>query len=184
MEGYDAVTRNNWDGGVQVEELPNAGEHMAYMKVDKPMPMPSLSIMPAREAFQYVTDNAGANLPVRDAVDTRILEQVKTGKIAFKESVKLPDTQFKHRRAPIDSYKQGIITDVSQVGGYPEYKGTPNKDSDKDGMPDAWESKNGLNPNNALDASKDRDSDGYTNIEEYLNSVVPVKNVKPTVAKK
>ena len=53
------------------------------------------------------------------------------------------------------------------------------KDSDNDGMPDAWEIKNGLNPKDANDASKDRNKDGYTNIEEYLNSVVSVKNVKP-----
>jgi hypothetical protein len=184
VEGYDAISRNNWDGGVQVEELPNAGEYTANMKVDKPLPMPAISIMPAREAFQYVMDNVGANLPARDPVDSRIVEQVKTGKIVYKEGVKLPETQFKHRRAPIDSYKKGIITDVSQVGGYPEYRGTPYKDSDKDGMPDAYESKNGLNPNKASDASQDSDNDGYTNIEEYLNSVVPVKNVKPTVAKK
>jgi hypothetical protein len=184
VEGFDAITRNNWAGGVQVEDLKDAGEYMANMKVDKPLPMPVISIMPAREAFQYVTENVGANLPVRDAVDARVVEQVRTGKIAYKEGVKLPETQFKHRRLPIDSYKQGIITDVSQVGGYPEYKGTPYKDADKDGMPDAWETKNGLNPNNASDASGDRDNDGYTNIEEYLNSVVPVKTVKPTVAKK
>lgn len=184
VEGHDAISRNNWAGGVQVEDLADAGEYMAAMKVDKPLPMPMISIMPAREAFQYVVDNAGANLPVRDPVDSRIVEQVKTGKIVYKEGVKLPDSQFKHRRLPPDSYKQGIITDVSQVGGYPEYKGTPYKDADKDGMPDAWESKQGLNPNNASDASTDRDNDGYTNIEEYLNSVVPVKNVKPTVAKK
>lgn len=184
MEGYDAISKNNWAGGVQVEDEKDAGKYMANMKVDKPLPMPSLSIMSAREAFQYVTENVGANLPARDPVDTRILEQVKTGKIVYKEGVKLPESQFKHRRLPLDSYKNGIITDVSQVGGYPEYKGTPYKDSDKDGMPDAWESKNGLNPNNASDASGDRDNDGYTNIEEYLNSVVPVKNVKPTVAKK
>lgn len=184
VEGYDAISRNNWAGGVQVEDLKDAGEYMANMKVDKPLPMPVISIMPAREAFQYVMDNVGANLPVRDAVDSRVVEQVKTGKIAYKEGVKLPETQFKHRRLPIDSYKQGIITDVSQVGGYPEYKGTPHKDADKDGMPDDWEKKQGLNPNNASDASTDRDNDGYTNIEEYLNSVVPVKTVKPTVAKK
>lgn len=184
VEGHDAISRNNWAGGVQVEDLADAGEYMAAMKVEKPLPMPVISIMPAREAFQYVVDNAGANLPVRDPVDSRIVEQVKTGKIVYKEGVKLPDSQFKHRRLPPDSYKQGVITDVSQVGGYPEYKGTPHKDSDKDGMPDAWETKQGLNPNNASDASTDRDNDGYTNIEEYLNSVVPVKNVKPTVAKK
>jgi hypothetical protein len=184
VEGYDAITRNNWAGGVQVEDLEDAGGYMANMKVDKPLPMPVISIMPAREAFQYVTENVGANLPVRDAVDARVVEQVRTGKIVYKEGVKLPETQFKHRRLPIDSYKQGVITDVSQVGGYPEYKGTPYKDADKDGMPDAWETKNGLNPNNASDAAGDRDNDGYTNIEEYLNSVVPVKTVKPTVAKK
>ena len=184
VEGYDAISRNNWAGGVQVEDLEDAGKYMANMKVDKPLPMPVISIMPAREAFQYVTENVGANLPVRDPVDARIVGQVRTGKIAYKEGVKLPETQFKHRRLPLDSYKQGVITDISQVGGYPEYKGTPHKDADKDGMPDAWESKNGLNPNNASDASGDRDNDGYTNIEEYLNSVVPVKTVKPTVAKK
>jgi hypothetical protein len=50
-----------------------------------------------------------------------------------------PTTQFKYRRAALDSYKVGIITDVSQVGGYPEYKGTPYKDSDNDGLPDEYE---------------------------------------------
>ena len=86
-----------------------------------------------------------------------------------------PTTQFKHRRAPLDSYKQGIITDISQVGGYPEYKGQPYKDSDNDGMPDEWETKNKLNPKDASDVSKDRNKDGYTNIEEFLNSVVEAK---------
>src|SRR4029079_18729958 len=104
--------------------------------------------------FDYVLANVGATLPKRDAVDQRITEQVRTGKIAYKEGVKLPETQFKHRRLPIDSYKIGIITDPSQVGGYPEYKGTPYKDSDNDGMPDEYETKHDLNPNNSSDAAK------------------------------
>ena len=123
--------------------------------------------------------NAGATLPKRDPVDTRVVEQVRTGKITYKAGVKLPENQFKHRRLPIDSYKNGIITDPVQVGGYPDYKGTPYADSDKDGMPDSWETKNGLNPNDASDASQDKNKDGYTNIEDYLNSVVPVQQVKP-----
>lgn len=77
----------------------------------------------------------------------------------------------------VDSYKKGIITHPSQVGGYPEYKGKPYKDSDSDGMPDAWEVKHQLNPRSAADAAGDRDHDGYTNIEEYLNSVVPAPRV-------
>jgi hypothetical protein len=175
MEGYDAVTKDNWKGGVQIEEGGDAGEYTDYIKVTKPLPMPALNIMPAQEAYQYVLANAGATLPKRDPVDARIIEQAKTGKIKPLDNVKLPTTQFEHRRLPIDSYKQGIITDVSQVGGYPEYKGTPYKDSDSDGMPDEWETRQGLNPNNANDAMLDKNNDGYTNIEDYLNSIASGK---------
>ncbi|MEA5404848.1 hypothetical protein VB776_18075 [Arcicella sp. DC2W] len=179
MEGNERVTKDNWDGGVQVENFPNADKYTVDMKWNEPLPMPKLTILPATQARDYVLANAGATLPIRDAVDTRVIEQVRTGKITYKEDVKLPETQFKHRRLPIDSYKNGIITDINQVGGYPVYKGTPYKDSDSDGMPDAWELKNGLNPKDASDAAKDRNKDGYTNIEEYLNSVVSLKSVKP-----
>jgi hypothetical protein len=145
--------------------------------------MPAITIIPAKDAFTYVLANAGATLPKRDAVDQRITQQVRTGKISYPPNVKLPETNFKHRRMPIDSYKQGIITDVSQVGGYPDYKGTPYKDSDNDGMPDDYESKQGLNPKNAADATVVTRA-GYTNIEVYLNSVVELKDVKPEMAKK
>jgi hypothetical protein len=174
VEGNQKVTANNWDGGVQVEDEKNAGKYTDYIRVNKPLPMPTITIMPAKDAYQYVLANAGATLPKRDAVDVRITEQVRTGQIKYLENVKLPETQFQHRRLPIDSYKQGIITDISQVGGYPEYNGTPYKDSDNDGMPDEYENKNGLNPKNAEDASSFKKS-GYTNIEEYLNSLTNKK---------
>jgi len=180
MEGYPGITKDNWKGGVQVEDMPDAGEYAADMKWNKPLPMPALTIISASEAKQFVLANAGATLPKRDAVDIRIAEQVRTGKIIYQEGVTLPETQFKHRRLPIDSYKQGIITDVAQVGGYPDYKGTAYKDSDSDGMADEWEKKNGLNPNSAADAAQTaKNKTGYTNIEEYLNSAVPLQNVKP-----
>jgi hypothetical protein len=173
MEGNDRVTKDNWDGGVQVEDEAGVGKYKDVMKVDKPLPMPAITILPTKEAFTYVLDNAGATLPKRDPVDSRIVDQVRTGKIKYKEDVKLPETQFQHRRLPKDSYKYGIITDISQVGGYPNYKGTPYKDTDNDGIPDEWELKRGLNPKNAADALADRNKDGYSNIEEYLNSLVP-----------
>ena len=81
------------------------------------------------------------------------------------------DGQFKYRRLPKDSYKQGIITDIRQMGGYPEYKGTPYVDTDGDVMPDEWEKANGLNPNDPSDANKDCTGDGYTNIEKYINGI-------------
>ncbi|MDF2190440.1 polysaccharide lyase [Paraflavitalea sp. CAU 1676] len=183
MEGYDAISSDNWAGGVQVEDEKDAGEHKAYMKFDKPLPMPVVTVVDAKQAREYVLANAGATLPRRDPVDVRISEQVRTGKIAYKDGVKLPETQFKHRRMPIDSYKIGIITDPSQVGGYPDYKGNPYKDSDNDGIPDDWEKARGLNANNAADAAAyAKSKSGYTNIEEYLNSLVPAKGVQPVVA--
>jgi hypothetical protein len=178
VEGNETVTKDNWNGGVQVEEEPNAGPYKDKMKWNQPLPMPELTIIPAAQAKEFVLANAGCTLPVRDAVDKRIVEQVKTGKITVSDKVVPPTTQFKHRRLPLDSYKIGIITDISQVGGYPEYKGTPYIDSDNDGMPDAYEIKNKLNPKDASDAAKITGS-GYSNIEVYLNSVVDVKNVKP-----
>lgn len=78
---------------------------------------------------------------------------------------------------PADSYKKGIITNPNQVGGYPDYKGKAYKDSDKDGIPDAWEVKYGLNPKDASDANKDLNGDGYTNLEKYINGIDPTKKV-------
>ena len=59
----------------------------------------------------------------------------------------------------------------------PEYKGTPVVDTDGDGMPDVWEVRYGLNPNDPGDAVKDCNGDGYTNIEKYINGIDPAKKV-------
>ena len=179
VDGNPKVTQDNWNGGVQVEEMPDAGKYTADIRVNTPLPMPDLTMLPADKAYGYVLDHAGATLPRRDPVDTRVVTQVRTGKIDYIKDVKLPDTQFKHRRLPIDSYKNGIITDPVQVGGYPTYAGTPYQDSDQDGMPDDYEKKHGFNPTNAADAAA-LGKDGYANIETYLNSLVEVKDVKPT----
>ncbi|KLT64417.1 MULTISPECIES: polysaccharide lyase family 1 protein [Pedobacter] len=185
IDGNQKVTQDNWNGGVQLEDkkgnlmsFEQASPYFAAMRTKKPFPMPKISIIPTLQAKDYVLANAGATLPKRDPVDTRVIKQVTTGKIEVHPDAKPSAFQFEHRRLPGDSYKQGIITEVSQVGGYPVYKGTPYKDSDDDGMPDAYELKNGLNPKDASDAAKITKS-GYSNIEVYLNSVVPVSTVKP-----
>jgi hypothetical protein len=69
--------------------------------------------------------------------------------------------------------EKGIITDVNQVGGYPEYLGEPYADADNDGMPDDWESKHALDPKDPADAANDQNGDGYTNIEDFLNGLDP-----------
>src|SRR5690606_40080583 len=70
-----------------------------------------------------------------------------------------------------------IFTSVEQVGGYPEYKGKSYKDTDSDGIPDKWERKYNLNPNNPADVNGDINGDGYTNIEKYINGIDPTKKV-------
>jgi hypothetical protein len=184
MEGNPTVTKDNWAGGIQVEEMEDCGPYTQAMKVNKPFPMPEITIMPAQMAFEFVMNNCGATRPIRDAVDTRIVQNVRTGVIQVKDKVNTSDIpKFKYRRLPEDSYKMGIITDPSQVGGYPVYKGTPRKDKDSDGMPDKWEIKNNLNPNDPTDAIKDMNGDGYTNIEKYINGMNPNVKVDWTKAK-
>lgn len=100
----------------------------------------------AAEAEARVLAHAGAGR-VRDAVDTRIIEGVRarTGR---------------------------IIDSPSEVSGWPELEaGTPWADSDGDGMPDVWEATHGLDPANPADGPADRDGDGFTNLEDWLNSL-------------
>ena len=187
MEGNAEVTADNWNGGIQVEERHNAGEFTEQMRSNKPFAMPYVKIMSATEAYDYVLNNVGATIPCRDKVDEIIVNEVRTGEIYYEkklskenpygdnwglaEKSQKADGTFRYRRMGNDSYKQGIITDPRQMGGYPEYKGEPYVDTDMDGMPDSWEVQNGLNPNDASDANSDCTGDGYTNIEKYINGI-------------
>jgi hypothetical protein len=171
VEGNETVTADNWKGGVQVEDEDGVGDNEALMRWNKPFPHPYYTVMSAQQAYDFVTTNVGATIPTRDEVDQHIIEEVKTSTPYYVKDAK-PDTyHFKYRRLPVDSWKGGIITDPQQMGGYPKYKGKTYKDSDNDGMPDAWEKANGLNPNDPSDANKDCTGDGYTNIEKYINGI-------------
>jgi hypothetical protein len=118
------------------------GEHV----VDQPFPFGDVVTQSAPDAYKVVLDKAGASRQ-RDPIDARVVKSVRdhTGK---------------------------IINSQKDVGGWFEAASTAApKDTDGDGMPDAWETAHKLNPKDASDASKDRDGDGYTNIEEYVNSL-------------
>ncbi|HBG59105.1 MAG TPA: polysaccharide lyase, partial [Porphyromonadaceae bacterium] len=136
------VSDDNWAGGIQLG-MPHeeAVKYFDQVRARTPFPMADVRIMPAPEAFEWVLDHAGATIPKRDEVDTRIVKQARTGVIEYREGLDAKDSKYVKRRLPADSYKKGIITDISQVGGYPEYNGTPYTDSDSDGMPDWWEEK-------------------------------------------
>lgn len=172
-EGNPAVSKDNWAGGVQIGGG-DIEDYEEFIRVDKPFSMAPVRIMTAKEAYEYVLENAGATLPERDAVDKRVVEEVRTGKLSRKDGL---ERDYVPRRLPADSYKKGIIVDISQVGGYPEYTGTPYTDSDGDGMPSPWESRYGLDPHDPADANEDLNEDGYTNIEMYINGIDPESKV-------
>lgn len=114
----------------------------------EPFAMPAVTTSGPHQAYAEVLAQAGAVLPRRDAVDTRLVRQVRLG--------------------------QGTtISDPDEVGGYPLMRGGPAPaDRDGDGMPDDWETAHGLDPDNPDDCRSDADGDGYTNIEAYLEGLV------------
>ncbi len=146
LEGHEAQDHDNW----QLIVLP---EGLTIYDVRIPVPLQAAPVQtdPAGVAYRRVLAEAGATLPRRDAVDSRIVEQVRKG--------------------------EGAIIDSQQdVGSWPRYRrGKAPRDSDSDGMPDAWEKKFNLDPQNAADSALDRDGDGYTNIEEFINGTDPVR---------
>ena len=186
VEGNEKVSADNWAGGIQIGTMDGCGDYEQLVRSNSPFEMPYIKLMTAIQTYEYVLDNAGATLPCRDIIDQRVIDEVKTGKPYYEDNIpedahgdmrglheqsRGKDGYFKHRRLPKDSYKIGIITDPRQMGGYPDYHGTPRTDSDGDGMPDKWEVENGLNPNDASDANGDCTGDGYTNIEKYINGI-------------
>jgi len=95
-------------------------------------------------AISDILDNSGAILPARDAVDNRIINGYNTT-------------------------TSTIIDTQAEVGGFPTLNSTsPLQDTDNDGMPDSWETANGLDINNPADRNF-LNGDGYTNLELYLN---------------
>lgn len=171
VEGNEKVTADNWAGGVQPAGIEGEQAIRDTLQTHAPFPMPYITkIMKADEAYLHVLKHVGATKPRRDAVDERIIRSVRTGASTHVPEARPHVSPYVKRRLPADSYRLGIITDPQQVGGLPEYKGKPYTDSDKDGIPDAWERTHGLNPHDPADAGQIRE-DGYMNIEWYFNTL-------------
>ncbi len=176
VEGYPRVSADNWDGGVQPDSKSPVEGVLPTIRVNEPFPHAPFRLESPQVAFERVLLHSGATMPKRDAVDLRIMEMVRTGivpptKISSQSAAKAVEVGYAPNwvQELIDSVPKGFITDPSEVGGYPSYRGTSKIDSDSDGMPDEWENQHGLNPKDPGDATMDRDGDGYTNIEEYIN---------------
>jgi hypothetical protein len=158
LQGNTDVAKDNWIGA-RLQNSDLTRQYLESVKVFTPFPIPEGIYerdYSAGEAFERVLDHAGASLH-RDPVDTRIIQETKTGTYTFEGS---------------KGSTGGIIDSQNDVGGWPVLKSlTAPKDTDRDGMPDVWEIEKGLNPERRDDRFYTLDSN-YTNLEVYLNSLV------------
>jgi hypothetical protein len=139
--------------------------------------MAPVTIQTAKETYESVLAGAGATLPKRDSVDERAVRQTKTGITWGMGKEFTPEPMKGLAKNNIGTAGNGIITDVSQVGSYPEYKGEPFKDLGADGIPLWWKNKYKLDVNDPNLAGKDLQGDGYTVIEKYLDGLNPTKKI-------
>ncbi|MGN1254193.1 MAG: pectate lyase [Prevotella sp.] len=170
-----AMTRNNWAYGIyQQVNSSNLNWNQATrdsIKLAEPLHFMKVTTHSAEDAYNMVLNYAGASLH-RDSVDKMIVNDVSlgiashTGTRDTGKGVDLPgiiDTPWDNRPEGVDS---------AAYNPWPTLKSeAAPADTDGDGMPDAWETANGLDPNDATDGARVT-SDGYTNLEHYINSLV------------
>ncbi len=163
---YPEVTADNWNYGIynQIDASGNDGTYTEKTKdsirINTPINYEAVTTHTAEKAFEQVLAYVGASMH-RDALDEIIVRDTRLGECTFTAS----------------GNAAGIIDHPSDVSGegwtkWPDLaQGEAKKDTDGDGMPDEWETANGLNPNDASDGNA-KGEDGYTNLEIYINSLV------------
>jgi pectate lyase len=122
-------------------------------RAQTPWPAPAVTATTMTTAYaSQVVAGAGATRPFRDSVDQKMASDYASGTGGYRQNAKYP-------------------------ADFPTYQNlAAPADSDNDGMPNTWESSNGLNPS-VDDSASDKDGDGYTNIEAYLNYLAADANV-------
>ena len=156
VAGFPAISADNWNGGINF--APDGEATEKTLRVDRPFVVAPVTTQSAEVAYGLVLAQAGASL-VRDAVDRRVVEEIRTGTATFGASYK--------------GGGKGIIDSQKDVGGWPELRSLPAPvDTDHDGVPDVWEQAHGLNPQDPADGPRATTPGGYTNLERYLNSLV------------
>lgn len=167
--------------GEDVEYVNIGGTDCVKLKLDSPIAAGDVTTHPAQTAYKKVIEYGGASL-YRDAADARYAEEAVTGTTTFNGDVAYVDKNGKTYQT---SNTKGILDFINdpesetnpKTASFPSLEKITRPagyDTDNDGIPDEWETANGLNPNDASDATKTTlDSKGwYTNIEVYANSLV------------
>lgn len=151
MYGSETVTKDNWQGSTiktdNVKAKTRWTDGLTLLTTEQT----------PEQAFETVLAKAGCSLR-RDAIDTRIADEVRNGTASCKGS---------------NGSTGGLIDSPKDAGGYVEYASTQaSKDTDRDGMPDEWETAHGLDSRTASDGKATTLQAPYTNLEVYLNSLV------------
>lgn len=155
VEEAKAVTKKNSLG----IDLPKGSSEANKKRIliNEPFPTEEITTQPANVAYLKVLDKVGASHK-RDTLDRRILKEVwnRTGKIIDVQGGFPHGTEYE-----------------KTINAWPTLKSLPAPvDTDKDGMPDEWEKKKGLNPDDAADAAQYKLNKLYTNIEVYINGLL------------
>lgn len=160
--GYPNITTDNWSGGVQPDD--NTQTVRDSIRLDTPAEFIPIDQQTAEVAYQLVLEYVGASLPHRDTIDKRIKLEVINGSATY-------GTGSYNVDHTLGATPSGIIDKQEDVGGWPVLNtGTVPADTDHDGMPDDWETANGLLKDDPTDRNGIGDG-GYTNLEIYLNSI-------------
>jgi len=169
MVGDDAVTADNHkgvadkpgkpyvrhrrsagpDSGISPDAVPLYGEATESCLVGEPFPYEPIAEDTPEQAYKRIVKQVGCS-HARDRYDRDVIRHMLAGTGA--------------------GGGNGIINTPAEVGGWPELRSRkPLRDSDGDGMPDRWEKKHGLNPDDPSDAALNTLDPHYTNIEVYIN---------------
>lgn len=155
--------------GNNVEYVTISGTDCVKLKLDAETEPGDVTTHTSPVAYDKVLEYAGASL-WRDATDARYMEEARTGTATYTGEIA--------KVAGISDF----INDPEgeQIATRPSYPDLlaetrpANWDTDKDGIPDEWETAHGLNPSLASDGNATTlDPKGYyTNLEIYLHSIV------------
>lgn len=145
-------------------------EDCVRIKLDEPVETGEVTTHSAQNAYEKVLAYGGASL-YRDAVDARYMKEAAEGTTTYTGSAEKTGDGKSITHLP------GIIDFVKDQGEYvlESTSRAADFDTDGDGMPDEWETANGLNPNDATDGNAytlDTEKGWYTNVEVYMNSLV------------
>ncbi len=169
---YSAVTNDNWAYGIY-PQINGADNDYLYnatvrdtMKLSEPMDFVYVTTHTAEKAYEKVLDYAGASLS-RDWVDTLMVYDARYGKASYTGS------GLSNQPGIINSQEDNKPANAGDDwSAWPLLESKPCPiDTDQDGMPDEWETANGLNPNDAQDGNNVNE-EGYTMLEVYMNSLV------------